>query len=216
MKIVVGTTNQSKIMRLQKLLHTDIDLIPINNLFHGEEAPENLSSADFIAAEKALYYLDKIDKKYPVLTQDDTLFLHDIKDSEQPGRSIKAPVIKKYGEFNTENAVRYYTELAAKHGGSIPIEFRYGHSLAFASNLSDNKPGIFSFTAQSTLKGILVTTPKNLDKFQDYFLAAIMVCEVAGKQKYYSELTDDELVCIDNDIKKSLHLLLADYEDLLR
>lgn len=208
MKIIVASTNQAKIHRLQKLCPDDVELLPLSHYFDGAEASENLGSAPYISAEKALQYLEKIGENYPLLTQDDTLFISSLNEQDQPGRSIKQPVISKFGTFNTKNAVEYYTKIAARHGGSIPIEFRYGHTLVSRHTYGDGRNGFVSFTAESTLKGMLVDRAKNLNDFTDYFLAAIMTCEIAGEQKYYSELTDDELVTVDADIAHSLHALL--------
>lgn len=199
-KILFATTNKQKVKRIGLL--TKVKLISLSDLKYNIEEPEETGKdALNIAILKARHYYAGLKEKMPVLTQDDTLKLQ-VKPEDDPGNHIKEPVIKKYGEFTDENALKYYTELAKKYRGTIPMYFEYGHALCF----SDGEESIRA--KKSKLEGRLVTVPHENESTKGYFLSAIMQVKIRNKWKYYSELTPKELVIADSGISKSLKKLL--------
>lgn len=106
-KILFATTNNNKVSRIRNLLQdTPIKLLSLSDIDTTLAEPnENLNSCISIAAQKTLDYLDQIDKRFYVLTQDDTLQVLDVSPEDNPGASIKEPVVNTYGEFNDENAI---------------------------------------------------------------------------------------------------------------
>ena len=167
------------------------------------EPEETGKDALDISIAKARHYWNFLKEKMPVLTQDDTLKL-EVKDEDNPGAHTKEPVIKKYGEFTDGNAISYYTDMAKKYGGIIPMYFEYGHTLCFVDN------GELMLSARkSKLVGRIVTEARENESTKGYFLAAIMQVNVEDKWIYYSELTPDELVKADFGIAESLKRLLA-------
>ena len=210
MNIIFATTNSNKTRRVQNLLPST-QMLSLSDFEAVEDPPEVLSSGISIAAEKSLYYLDKLklDTNHCVLSQDDTIFFKNVEDQDQPGTSIKAPVVEKYGHFSDENAVEYYAALANKYGGSIDFEFRYGHCVAKNSLNNEGRKYINLLSSSSVLKGRLVPETKNLNSCPGYFLAAMILVEVAGEEKYYSELDEKELVIVDADLKYSIEWALG-------
>lgn len=199
-KVLFATTNQQKIKRLGFL--TDTKLVSLKELKYEIKEPEETGKdALDIAILKARYYYSCLKVKMPVLSQDDTLKLQ-VKSQDDPGNHIKEPVIKKYGEFNDKNAIKYYTDLAKKYGGFIPMYFEYGHAVCF----SDGEESIHA--RKSRLQGRLVSEPHENESTKGYFLSAIMQVQIRGKWKYYSELTPRELIIADSGIAKSLSRLL--------
>ena len=209
MNIIFATTNVNKVKRIKNLL-PNTPLLSLSDFNTVKDPPEVLSSALSIAAEKSLYYLDqlKIDTDHCALSQDDTIYFKNVDEEDQPYTSIKAPVIKKYGDFTDDNAVKYYADLANKYGGSIDFEFRYGHSIAKKSLNDAGRECLNLVSASSVLKGRLIPEAKNLDSYPGYFLAAMILVEVDGKEKYYSELTEEELVAVDKDLQQSIKWIL--------
>lgn len=199
-KILFATTNKQKVKRLGLL--TKAKLLSLSDLEYRIEEPEEVGKdALDIAIFKARHYYSALKEKVPVLTQDDTLKLQ-VKPSDDPGNHIKEPVIKKYGEFTDDNAIKYYTDLSKKYGGLIPMYFEYGHALCF----SDGEE--FIRARKSKLEGRLVTKPHENESTKGYFLSAIMQVKIKNKWKYYSELTPKELVIADSGISESLKKLL--------
>lgn len=201
MNILFATTNQNKVNRIKKLFSdTDLDLSSLTNLDYKIDEPEE-TGKDGVenAIIKAKYYFEKLVVKVPVLTQDDTLFLSELSEEDNPKKDIKLPVIKKYGQFTDENAYNYYSDLIKKYGKEyLELEFRYGHAIC-----SDG----FVEGSSSVLAGRLYTEV-NSTRTPGYFLSDMMKVNVGGVWKYYSDLSEDELVEQDKDIKRSINGLI--------
>jgi len=201
-QVLFATTNKQKVRRLGLL--TPVKLISLAELPYQIPEPEETGKdALDISIAKARHYWSSLKDKIPVLTQDDTLKLQ-VNDEDNPGAHIKEPVVKKYGEFTDENAISYYTDMAKKYGGIIPIHFEYGHTLCF-----EDDGELMVCARNSKLVGRIVTEAEENDSTKGYFLSAIMQVKIDNSWKYYSELTPDELVKADFGIAESLKKLLA-------
>ena len=200
MKIIFATTNNNKINRLKNLLeNTDIEILSLNNLpYKIKEPNEKGKTPSDIALNKALYYYEHLRDKIPVLTQDDTIQLYDINEFNQPMLSIKEPVIEKYGDFNDEFALKYYTKLASKYGGIIEMDFNYGFALV-SENLQQ--------TESAQLRCQLVNTISSIIQ-PGYFLSSIIKVHIHDKLIYYSELTNQEQRYADRDLARAVKALL--------
>jgi hypothetical protein len=207
-KLVIATTNINKIKRLSALLAgRGLEILSLANFdTNFEEPSESLNSPEAIAAQKALYYVSKLPKGVLVLTQDDALTFNDVAAKDDPKNHIKQPVEQKYGSFTDENAIRYYTELARKYGGTIDATFHYGHALVVRK---DNARGTISLTAGKSQRAIRVVDRVNKpETVKGYFLAAISECQIDGKWVFYNDLTDEQSVIADSDLKQSIVALL--------
>jgi hypothetical protein len=199
-KVLFATTNQQKIKRLSLL--TKVKLISLDDLEYKIDAPEEVGEdALTISIAKARYYYSHLKEKMPVLTQDDTLKL-EVRPEDDPKNHIKESVVKKYGEFTDQDALEYYTDMAKRYGGSIPMYFEYGHALCFDDGEESVK------ARKSSLVCRLVAEPHENESTKGYFLSAITQVEINNEWKYYSELNPGELIIIDFGIKDSLEKLL--------
>ena len=208
-KLVVVTTNKNKVERMQRLLKGE----PYEIVALGDVVNEKIEEPDEIfengldnAIIKSTYYVDYVKEGTLVLSEDDTIEFVGINEEDDPKGHIKGPVVKKYGSFTDENAANYYKDLAAKYGGSIPMNFRYGHSIAIKT--SDNKNFKKVLAKSSTLESRLVNEVYKLEKRPGYFLAALMEVLVDGKWVKYNDLSDAELVKLDYDLYDSIKYML--------
>lgn len=208
-QLVIATTNLNKVRRLKLLLKDlDYEVLSLNDIVSTIPEPnENADTPVGIAIEKASYYVEYLPDNTLILTQDDTIQFECVEDSDNPGLHIKGPVVKKYGEFTDEYAAEYYKNLANKYGGSIPMTFKYGHAVAIKENNGERKITKI-VSAGSELKVRLVNEINKLEKSKGYFLAALMEAKVDNEWVKYNELDEDTLVKLDNDLYKSIKLLL--------
>ena len=208
-KIVIATTNKNKVERIKKMFKKDkIEFLSLNDVkIDGLGEPQETQNTPVgIAIEKAKYYVDALPEGYIVLTQDDTIAFEGVSEEDNPGVHIKKPVVDKYGEFTDENAANYYTELADKYGGSIPMTFNYGHAIAIKDN--SEREFVKIIGSASKLEVRLVNRINKLESVPGYFLAAIMEAKVDGKWIPYNDLDKDTLVELDFDLYNSISKLI--------
>lgn len=207
MNILFATTNQNKVSRIKKLIkNSDLNLISLVDLDYKIEEPvENGKDGVENAIIKAEYYYQKLKVKIPVLTQDDTLFLSGVSEEDNPKKDIKLPVIKKYGQFNDEFAYQYYSDLIKKYNPEyLDMEFKYGHAVCGENFLKGS---------ESSLPCRLYSQI-NTSRTPGYFLSDMMKVNIGGKWKYYSDLSEEELIEQDSDIKRSINDLLMRFNSV--
>lgn len=210
--IVFATTNLNKVKRIQALLaDLDVQVVSLNDLnFNIPDIIETATTCTAIAIEKALHYVSKLPKGTIVLTQDDTLVFEGIDAKDNPGIHIKEPVIDKYGEFTDINAANYYIDLANKYGGTIAARFEYGHAMAIIAD--DENDFIKIVAGESKLESRLVNKINKLEKSPGYFLSAIMEVKIDNNWISYNDITEEQQVKLDFDLKKSILKLLNEFK----
>lgn len=200
-RVLFATTNQNKVKRMKNFLgKTPFEILSLTELNQEILEPIEVGADGVeVAKLKAYYYYNVLKDKLPVLTQDDTLNFYQISESDSIKISIKQPVIDAYGEFNDDNAIKYYTELAKEYGGEVKMSFEYGHGFFDGISLKSNP---------SSLRGKMVSVPsKHVEP--GYFLTAIVKVNVGNGWKYISELSDAEYAKADWNLKKSVESLLS-------
>lgn len=210
-KLVIATTNKNKVERIKNLLkETNFEVVSISDMiFTNIKEPAEIADNGLDnAIEKAAYYVNYLPEDTIVLAQDDTIKLLGVDEEDDPKGHIKKPVVDKYGEFTDEKAAEYYSNLAKKYGGSIPMTFKYGHAVAVATTTDRYRKTIVS--AESKLEVRLVDKIYKLEKRPGYFLAALMEAKVNNKWVPYNDLDDEELVKLDIDLKESIISLLKE------
>jgi len=210
-KLVITTTNKNKVERIQRLLKkTNVEVVGLSDIVKGkiDEPMETADNGVDNAIEKAIYYVNYLPEDTIVLSQDDTIELIGVNEEDEPKGHIKEPVIKKYGEFTDELAAKYYTELADKYGGTIPMVFKYGHAVAVIETTDRMRKRVIS--AASKLESRLVNKVYKLDKCPGYFLAALMEVKIDDEWVPYNDLTEDQLIGLDIDLKESIISLLKE------
>lgn len=208
-RIIVATTNKNKVKRIKNLLKgLDYEILSLGdvNINNIEEPEETKNTPEEIAMEKALYYARYLPDDTIVLSQDDTIQFEGVSKEDNPGVHIKAPIIKKYGEFTDKLAANYYKELAEKYGGKIPMTFKYGHAIAIRKG--EERKVLKACCAESKLEVRLVNKINKLETVPGYFLAAIMEANINGRWVPYNDLEEEELVKLDIDLYNSITTLL--------
>lgn len=207
-RIVIGTTNENKVKRLKRLLKDDdLDIITLSELNIDVKDPEETAlTCVSIAAEKAIHYVSHLPLETIILTQDDTMVFEGVALEDNPGVHIKEPVMKKYGKFDDETAVKYYIDLANKYGGTIPVTFHYGHALAVI--LDDERHTLKIVSGESKLESRLVNKVTKLEKSPGYFLSAIMEVKLDGEWISHNDLTEEQAKKIDIDLYNSITSLI--------
>ncbi|MBK5215559.1 MAG: hypothetical protein JJE53_01990 [Candidatus Pacebacteria bacterium] len=204
MKVLFATTNQNKISRIRKLFKgTDLDLVSLNDLDYEIKEPEEIGKNGLEnSIIKAEYYYKNLKIKMPVLAQDDTIFLSEVIEEDNPKKDIKLPVIKKFGEFTDENAYIHYSDLVTKYNKEyLDIKFIYGHAICSGEVLEGS---------ESSISGRLYSEINSI-RTPGYFLSDMFKLNINGFWKYYSNLNEEELIEQDNDIKRSIAGLLNKY-----
>ena len=210
-KLVIATTNKNKVERIQKLLKkTNFDVVGLSDIIKGKINKPKVNSESVVdnAIEKAIYYVNYLPEDTIVLSQDETIELIGVHEEDEPKGHIKEPVIKKYGKFTDELAAKYYSGLADKYGGEIPVVFKYGHTVAIIETTDRMRKRIIS--AQSKLEARLVNKIYKLHECPGYFLAALIEVKIDNEWIPYNDLTDDQLIGLDTDLKKSIISLLKE------
>lgn len=202
-RILIATTNSNKVERIKNLMQGfNVEFIALSDLdYKIPEPEENQKSALEIAKNKARDYFDKLKEKMPVLTQDDTIELVGIKPRDNPGANLKKPVVKKFGEATDADIIKYYSQLADKYGGYINFSFVYGHGFCDGKTLE---------AKESKLSGRLTSKPK-LDGVINYPINSIFQININGNWIYYSDLTLEQRILADHELKDSITNLLRSF-----
>lgn len=207
-KIIVATTNSSKVERMKRLFkNTDYEIVSIKE--YGSNIPEPEETAETpegIAMQKLTHYAKYLPANTLILSQDDTIKLENIREEDDPKMHIKKPVIEKYGEFTAQNAAKYYSELAHKYGGTIPITFNYGNALGIKKEGERTITKVLGTT--SKLSARVVDSIHNLERNMTYFFDSILEENINGEWKRSNELTEDELIELDKDLYSAIQTLL--------
>ena len=124
MEILFATENESKSKRFSNgLKKYNIDVISLKDLNLHLDVEENGNSAIENAVIKAKAYYENT--KMITMAMDDTLYLDNVPDSEQPGMYVRRVNGKR---LNDEEMIEHYSQLARKYGldGRLTARWIYG------------------------------------------------------------------------------------------
>lgn len=124
MKVLIGTTNPSKVKRFTDLLSGyDIEILTLKDLNIFDEPAETGRTPEENAIIKAQFYGKFFDV---VICNDSGLYFEgiDINDIRQPGLNIRTPMSKK--RLNDEEMIDYYSSLISSLGGEISAYYLDG------------------------------------------------------------------------------------------
>ena len=124
MKVLLGTTNPSKVKRFSDLLKGyDIEFVTLNDIEITEEPEEKGTSPEENAIIKAKFYGQYFDS---VICNDVGLYFKelDLEDSRQPGLNIRTPM--NMNRLSDEEMIAYYSKLIAKLGGKVTAYYLDG------------------------------------------------------------------------------------------
>ena len=140
MRVLIGTTNPSKVKRFADMLSgCGIEFITLKDIGVTSEPDEKGETPEENAVIKAEYYGQYADH---VICNDSGLYFDDIPldDPRQPGLNIRTP--GGCERLDDEEMIEYYSSLAASLGGSVTAFYMDGVAVF-------NKGRVFSFMENS-------------------------------------------------------------------
>lgn len=123
MKVLIGTTNPSKLRRFEELLSGHgIEFFSLRDLRIDTEPEETGKTPEENAAIKAAFYGKYFDK---VVCNDSGLYFDSLPldDPRQPGLNVRAPEGKR---LDDEEMIEYYSKLIASLGGKVLANYLDG------------------------------------------------------------------------------------------
>ena len=134
MKVLLGTTNPSKVERFSYLLRGyDIEFLTLNDLCIKDEPEETGGTPEENARIKAYYYGKYFDS---VICSDSGLYFKEIDtlDKRQPGMMIRTPMGCK--RLSDEEMIEYYSGLIESLGGKVSAYYLDGIAVYYKGNIS--------------------------------------------------------------------------------
>ena len=136
MKVLLGTTNPSKVKRFSNLLKgCDIEFITLKDIEITDEPKEDGVTPEENAISKAKFYGQYYDT---VICNDSGLYFEELAldDTRQPGLNIRTPMNMK--RLSDDEMIEYYSKLISELGGKVSAYYLDGIAVY-------NKGKIFSF-----------------------------------------------------------------------
>lgn len=125
MKILIGTTNESKIKRFKELINKEVEFLTLKDLNIESEPQEKGNTPEENARIKAEFYGKFFDT---VICNDSGLYFNElpITDSRQPGLNIRTPQGKR---LDDEEMIEYYSKLIKSLGGKVSAFYLDGFAI---------------------------------------------------------------------------------------
>lgn len=156
MKILIGTTNPSKVKRFAEFLRGyDVEFCTLNELGITEEPDETGHTPEENAVIKAKFYGKYFDT---VICNDSGLYFEELPldDSRQPGLKIRTPGGRR---LDDEEMITYYSALIHSLGDKVSAfyldgiaVYRKGEIFSFMENNEDIKASAFYMVSQPSEK----------------------------------------------------------------
>ena len=137
MKVLLGTTNPSKVKRFSDMLSgCDVEFLTLRDIDVTDEPEENGKTPEENAANKAKFYGQFFDR---VICNDSGLYFDEIAldDERQPGLKIRSPKGVRLGD---DDMIEYYSTLIHSLGGQVSAFYLDGVAVY-------NCGRIYSYTA---------------------------------------------------------------------
>ena len=201
MKVLLGTTNSSKVKRFSDLLKGyDIEFVTLNDIEITEEPEEKGTSPEENAIIKAKFYGQYFDI---VICNDVGLYFKelDLEDSRQPGLNIRTPM--NMNRLSDEEMIAYYSKLIAKLGGKVTAYYLdgiavYNHGVisSFMDNEAAQKTGVFDMIDKASSK-----------RFEGWPLDSLSIDNETGKYLVDGSIGESK----DNIIKDQYEKSIVDF-----
>ena len=197
MKILIGTTNESKVNRFKELLSGhNCEFFTLKDLNITDEPEEKGSTPEENAVIKAKFYSKFFDK---VICNDSGLYFEELplNDRRQPGLNVRTPYGKR---LDDTEMIKYYSELINSLGGKVSAYYLDGFAVY-------NSGKIYSYMSPEEAKkmAFYMVGESNYNWNPGWPLDSMSINKNTGKlftektNKYYE---DNENIIID-DYKKS-------------
>jgi uncharacterized protein (TIGR00369 family) len=186
MKILFATGNESKSKRFSKgLKKYGIDVISLKDLDIDLDIEENGKDAIENAIIKAKAYYNET--KMITMAMDDSLYLDNVPEDEQPGLFVRRVNGKK---LDDEEMIEHYSNLVKKYGKNGKITARWIYGLAVIKN-----DQVKTYTWSKEDFYLTDKRSKKLDV--GYPLNSISIN--ISLNKYFTEMTDEDKESIKQD-----------------
>lgn len=184
MKVLLGTTNPSKVKRFSTLLaDCDIEFVTLKDLGIEDEPEETGNTPEENAICKARYYGQYFDL---VICNDSGLYFENLslKDKKQPGLNVRTPM--GMNRLSDDEMIEYYSKLVSEFGGKVSAYYLDGIAVynkgIISSFMDDNmsrKTGSFYMIDK--------VSPK---RFEGWHLDSMSINKETGR--YFVEGSDTE------------------------
>lgn len=157
MRILLGTTNPSKVKRFSDLLKGyDVEFVTLKDLAITDEPEENGTTPEENAIAKAKFYGQYFEV---VICNDSGLYFEELAldDVRQPGLNVRTPM--QMDRLSDEEMIDYYSKLIAELGGKVTAYYLdgiavYNHGVisSFMDNMAAQKNGLFYMIDKASSK----------------------------------------------------------------
>ena len=195
-KVLLGTTNPSKVNRFSELLAgNDIEFITLNDLEIADEPEEMGKTPEENAIIKAKFYGEHFDV---VICNDSGLYFEELEleDERQPGLNVRTPMGMK--RLSDEEMIEYYSKLVASLGGKVLAYYLDGIAVF-------NKGKISSFMDAEDSKKIgsfYMIDKASPKRFEGWPLDSLSISKETGKYFVDGSETDSKENIIYGEYKK--------------
>ena len=122
MEVLFATNNPAKVkIYANRLEENGINLKTLTDLNIADSVEENGKNSIENAIIKAKGYYEFV--KVPTIGMDNSLFIEDIDEADQPGTHVRRVHGKRLSD---EEMIEYYTNLVKKHGEKLTAKWVYG------------------------------------------------------------------------------------------
>lgn len=184
MKVLIGTTNPSKVKRFSKLLENcNIEFITLKDLKIADEPKETGKTPKENAICKAKYYGQYSDL---VICNDSGLYFEELslESEKQPGLNIRTPM--GMNRLSDEEMIDYYSRLISELGGKVSAYYLDGIAVY-------NNGKISSFMDIESAKNIgsfYMIDKASSERFEGWPLDSLSISKETGK--YFVDGSDTE------------------------
>ena len=133
MKVLLGTTNPSKVKRFSNLLEgCDIEFITLKDIDITDEPKEDGATPEENAISKAKFYGQYFDI---VICNDSGLYFEELAldDPRQPGLNIRTPM--NMHRLSDDEMIKYYSELIGELGGKVSAYYLDGIAVYYRGEI---------------------------------------------------------------------------------
>jgi len=125
MKILIGTTNESKINRFKELINREVEFLTLKDLNINVEPQEQGKTPEENAIIKAKFYGNFFDT---VICNDSGLYFEELplNDKRQPGLNVRSPYGKRLDDVEM---IEYYSNLIKTLGGKVSAYYLDGFAV---------------------------------------------------------------------------------------
>ncbi len=203
-KILLGTTNPSKVNRFSKLLEgNNVEIFTLRDLNIVDEPEEIGKTPEENAITKAVFYGKYFDI---VICNDSGLYFEelDLADERQPGLNIRTPMGME--RLTDEEMIEYYSKLVASLGGKVSAYYLDGIAVY-------NKGKISSFMdieASKQIGAFYMIDKASPKRFEGWPLDSLSISKETEKYFVDGSETDSKENIIYGEYKKRVTNFLTE------